>query len=413
MKYFATGVLLLSIAVLSLKTAAQDSIKVEAKPKMEEKSIEEKPKKWYESISIRGYVQARYNRLLETNPDLKCEQCDRSWGENGGFFMRRMRIIFYGQISKRVYFYIQPDFASSASTTSLHFAQLRDAYFDIGLDNDNEFRLRIGQSKVPYGFENMQSSQNRLPLDRNDALNSAVSNERDIGVFFYWAPKKIRETFSMLVRDGYKGSGDYGVFALGAYNGQTANKPELNNELHIVSRLSYPFQIGNQIIEPGIQGYAGKWVMASDQLTTDVEVNSKREYDDQRFAGTFVLYPKPFGIQAEYTVGKGPEFNPQSDSIETQKLHGGYVTLNYMIKFKNQVLFPFVRGQYYDGGKKHERDARSYTVKEFEVGLEWQPHKTFEFVAMYTISDRRFEDFALQSNKQDGSLLRLQAQINF
>jgi hypothetical protein len=78
-----------------------------------------------------------------------------------------------------------------------------------------EFRLRVGQSKVPFGFENLQSSQNRLTLDRNDALNSAVANERDLGAFFYWAPSKIRERFAMLVKDGYKGSGDYGVFAFG------------------------------------------------------------------------------------------------------------------------------------------------------------------------------------------------------
>ena len=127
----------------------------------------------------------RYNRLLETNPKLKCEQCDRSWGENGGLFLRRVRIILFGQISERVYFYIQPDFASSASTNSLHFGQLRDAYFDIGLERRNEFRVRLGQSKVPFGFENMQSSQNRLPLDRADGLNSALSNERDLGAFFY------------------------------------------------------------------------------------------------------------------------------------------------------------------------------------------------------------------------------------
>jgi hypothetical protein len=73
--------------------------------------------------------------------------------------------------------------------------------------------VRVGQSKVPFGFENLQSSQNRLTLDRNDALNSAVANERDLGAFFYWAPSKIRERFAMLVKDGYKGSGDYGVFA--------------------------------------------------------------------------------------------------------------------------------------------------------------------------------------------------------
>ena len=107
-----------------------------------------KDSKWYDKIAIRGYLQARYNRLLETNPDLKCEQCDRSMGENGGFLIRRMRIIFSGQISKRVYFYIQPDFASSAGTTG-NIAQLRDAYMDLGLDANNEFRIRIGQSKVP------------------------------------------------------------------------------------------------------------------------------------------------------------------------------------------------------------------------------------------------------------------------
>ena len=85
-----------------------------------------KAKAWYENVQIRGYVQARYNRLFETNPELKCEQCDRSWGDNGAFFIRRARIIFFGQISPRVYFYIQPDFASSAGTTG-HVAQLRDA----------------------------------------------------------------------------------------------------------------------------------------------------------------------------------------------------------------------------------------------------------------------------------------------
>jgi hypothetical protein len=44
---------------------------------------------------------------------------------------------------------------------------------------------------------------------------------KDLGAFF-WAPSKIRERFAMLVKDGYKGSGDYGVFAFGVYNGQTS-----------------------------------------------------------------------------------------------------------------------------------------------------------------------------------------------
>lgn len=374
---------------------------------------EEAPKKkeWYESFSVRGYVQARYNGLLQTNPDLECEQCDRSWGGDSEFFLRRIRLIFFGQLSKQVYFYIQPDFASSASSTELHFGQLRDAYFDIGLDSDNEFRLRIGQSKVPYGFENMQSSQNRLPLDRSDPLNSALRNERDLGVFFYWAPKETRQLFSTLSREGLKPSGDYGVFGLGVYNGQTANRPELNDNKHYVVRLSYPITIGNQIIEPGVQAYTGSYVLH--KYTEGVKVAPDAEYLDQRVAATFVLYPKPFGIQAEYNVGRGPEYNKATHEVELQDLHGGYATLSYFARVGSQLIIPFTRLQYYNGGKKHELDARSYRMRELEIGVEWQPSKNFEFVSMYTFSRRRFEDALLRDNFQAGSLLRFQAQINF
>lgn len=369
--------------------------------------------KWYDKISLRGYAQVRYNRLLESNPRLRNEQGDRSWGDNGGIFLRRMRLIFSGQVSKKVYFYVQPDFASSASSTQLHFGQLRDAYFDLGLDAKNEFRFRVGQSKIPFGFENLQSSQNRLPLDRADGLNSAFANERDLGVMFYYAPEKIRKRFASLVSDGLKGSGDYGVLGLGIFNGQTANKPELNNGQHVVGRLTYPFEVGKQIIEPSIQAYKGTFVIPTDQTSPGTIVRPGRGYDDERIAASFVMYPKPFGIQAEYNWGKGPEFNPATDTIESRSLRGGYVTFSYLTKLGKHTLIPFTRFHNYDGGKKHELDARSYRVREAEVGVEWQPTKNFELVAQYTISSRRFEDFVRQNNEEKGRLLRLQAQMNF
>ena len=368
-------------------------------------------KKWFESINIRGYAQVRYNGLLQTNEDLECEQCDKSWGGENGFFFRRVRLIIYGQVNPRVYFYIQPDFASAPVSTNLNFAQLRDAYFDVGIDKENQFRFRIGQSKVPFGFENLQSSQNRLPLDRADAMNSAVSNERDLGVFFYYAPKKIRQRYSSLVSEGLKGSGDYGVFGLGIYNGQTANKPELNTNRHVVARISYPFAIKNQIIEPGIQAYKGVYTLST--LSSGVKSNIDKSYLDERIGATFVLYPKPFGILAEYNVGRGPEFDKLSDSITNQRLSGGFITASYKIDFKSQILIPFVRYQKYDGGKKHELDARSYKVEELEIGAEWQPNKNFELVVMYTMSSRRFEDYVKQNNYQRGNLIRIQAQVNF
>jgi hypothetical protein len=374
-------------------------------------SKKELKKNWYELINIRGYTQIRYNKLLETNPDLGCEQCDRSWGGDNSFFVRRGRIIFSGNVHDKVFIYIQPDFASAAGTTNMVF-QIRDAYFDLSLDDKKEYRFRIGQSKVPYGFENMQSSQNRIALDRNDALNSAVSNERDLGVFFYWAPENKRNLFSTLVSEGLKGSGDYGVFGLGIYNGQTANRNEANNNQHIVARITYPFELkNNQIIEASVQAYKGKYVV--NNRTTGVVTLPNAEYDDDRIAGTVVLYPKPFGFQAEYNVGTGPEFNKITKTIEQKSLRGGYMQAMYNLKIAKHTFFPFVKYQVYQGGKKHELDARSYDVKDLEIGIEWQPFKNFELVANYTISDRRYEDAVLLDNSQTGSLLRLQAQFNF
>jgi phosphate-selective porin len=399
-------ILLLSLAFSNI-TFAQisktDSVKVVKKEPVS-------PKKWYDKISLRGYAQVRYNRLLETNSKLKCEQCDRSWGENGGFFIRRGRLVFSGDVSDRLHFYIQPDFASNVSGTFQHTLQIRDAYFDLALDDKKEYRLRFGQSKVPFGFENMQSSQNRLALDRADATNSPVANERDLGVFFYYAPTEIRERFAYLVKSGLKGSGDYGLFALGAYNGQNANKTEANNQPHIVSRITYPFKAkSGQIIETSLQAYTGKYVI--EKNAKNKETNA--QFIDRRIAGTLVVYPQPFGFQGEYNIGKGPEFNPTTMKTEVKNLSGGYAQLMYRKKVGENHITPFVKYQYYKGGKKHEIDARKYLVNDLEIGAEWQLKDYFELTANYTISDRTFEDAALPINHQKGNLLRLQAQFNF
>jgi hypothetical protein len=364
---------------------------------------------WSDNIQVRGYVQLRYNRLLETNPDLICEQCDRSWGGDGGFSLRRVRVIFFGQVSKRVYFYIQPDFASVVGS-SQNVGQLRDAYFDVGLNADNTWRVRMGQSKVPFGYENMQSSQNRLPLDRADALNSAFTNERDMGVFIYWAPTRARERYSMLVRSGLKGSGDYGVLALGAFNGQGPNRADLNREVHTVARLSYPFLLGKrQIIEPGVMAYTGRYVVSQ----VSKGVSTQPAYDDQRLGVTLNIAPQPIGLLAEYNWGTGPQYDAATRSVQQRDLHGGYATLTARLPWRDMWVLPYVRGQYYAGGKKHELDARLHEVRELELGVEWQPFPTFELVVAHVWSSRRFEDDTQPTNLQEGSLLRLHGQLNF
>jgi hypothetical protein len=376
---------------------------------------------WYDRISLRGYAQIRYNGLFSTNDKVSCEQCDKSWGTtstapdakaNNGLFIRRARLVFSGQVHPNIFFYFQPDFASSPSSGINNFVQIRDLYFDLSFDKKREYRVRVGQSKIPYGFENMQSSSQRLTLDRADAINSSILNERDLGIFFYWAPAEIRKRFEMLVRDGYKGSGDFGVFAFGVYNGQIANKLDGNRDLNVVARVTYPFVIGSQIIEPGIQAYTGKWAFTG-EVSPGVTVNDPQYVKDQRVGATFVLYPRPFGIQTEYNIGTGPRYNTLTNTIDQTDLNGGYVLLNYKWDIKKQHIYPFAKFQYYDGGKKYEKDARSYVVRDFEFGVEWQPIKALELTAEYVVADRTFEDSVLPVNRQQGNVLRMQVQFNF
>jgi phosphate-selective porin len=370
---------------------------------------QERSRAWYERLSLRGYAQVRYNRLLETNNRLTCSQCDRSIGNSGGIFLRRGRLVLSGDVHPRLAVYVQPDYGTDAAG-ALHYLQLRDAYFDLSLDRKKEHRLRIGQSKVPFGFENLQSSQNRLPLDRNDALNSAVPNERDLGVFYYWATTTARARFKVLVDSGLKGTGDYGVFGAGVMNGQTANRPEANNSLHHVVRLTYPWKLpSGQFVETGISGYSGRFVLPS--RTSGVQ--ALPEYSDERVALTFVWYAQPFGLISEYNWGSGPQFDAGTQSIETRALQGGFVQTMYRYRNGGQVIQPFARYQSYHGGKKLELDARRYEVHEAEAGVEWLPFANFELTAMYTHSNRVTSDAVDTDNRQRGSFLRLQAQFNY
>ena len=400
--------LLSSVAVLATGRAA--AAQRPATPPPPAAVDEREP--WYERLSIRGYAQVRHNGVLRTNPALTCPQCDRALGAGGGLSLRRVRLILSGDLNDRVSIYVQPDFASDVDGT-LHVGQLRDAYFDLALDQGKTFRLRIGQSKIPYGWENMQSSSNRIPLDRSDPINSALPNERDVAAIAYWAPARIRQRFRTLVDAGLKGSGDYGVVGVGVFNGQGTNRPDANDGLHTVARASYPFELPNgQFVEVGVQGYRGRYVLPSSLRSAGVEAPG--DFPDARAAATFVLYPQPFGLQAEWNVGRGPEADPAGRTVRARPLDGGYVMTMLRLRTGTAgLVIPFVRAQRYDGGKKFERDARRYQVRDVEAGVEWLPIPAFELTAMYHVADRRYEDVATPGNHQRGRMLRVQVQFNY
>ncbi len=403
--------------------------------KKEDKKEEKKEKKWFEKYTIRGYTQVRSNQeLFEDEPSAPAQLVgDRSVSEDHSFFIRRARLILQGDMNDHAALYFQPDFAitTPGSPDQTHFVQIRDLYTDLFLDSDREYRFRVGQSKFPYGWENMQSSSNRVPLDRADSLNSAARNERDLGVFFYWTPKSAQDFFKDVIDEGLKGSGNYGVFALGAYNGQGGSFLETNDNMHVISRLTYPmhFQSG-QRAEAAVQGYIGEYTVLSSGIRPlgvgngsfrpagTLETGNPQGWNDRRIATTWVWYPQPFGFQTEWTVGRGPSLNAAQTAIEDRALYGGYAM--FLLKHENCYgkWYPFVRWSYYRGGYKSERNAPYTEIDEWEFGNEWQIHPAAELTLSYLITDRTNTLASTPSGTApyqqfDGHILRAQFQFNY
>lgn len=361
------------------------------------------------AVNIRGYLQIRNTTMLggdDVGVNLFSDRSvgnDRSLGDQDkNFLIRRARVILFGDIGERLYYYIQPDFASSTGDTG-NIAQLRDAYGDLKLTKDNVHRIRVGQSKVPYGFENLQSSQNRLALDRADALNSAVKDERDLGAFYYYTPLETQALFKEIGKLGLKHSGDYGQFGFGAYNGQGANQRERNDNYHMVARYTHPWKTeSGQIYEAGIQAYTGDYVPVSTATyrrrnpTTGVlettaaapTLANSNGIKDERVGISFMMYPQPFGIQGEWNWGKTPGLDIAANEIQEKSLNGGYVQAmykidNFQVLDTNGTLIPFVKWQYFDGYNKAESNAAQNKVNDWEIGAEWQIAPEVELVAYY------------------------------
>jgi hypothetical protein len=222
-----------------------------------------------------------------------------------------------------------------------------------------------------------------------------------------WANKTARERFRDLNRLGLKGSGDYGVITVGGYNGQGLNRYDSNRNLHTALRLAYPFQLeSGQYFELGLSGYQGKFVPGNSSA------KNAAQYTDRRAAANFVWYPQPFGMEAEWTYGEGPESVIDYDSegrgkfrnwstassntspyrqgiMTTENLHGGYVMFNYKADTDYGTIIPFTRWSYFDGARKFVANSPSQNVNEIDFGIEYQPWPCFEIALVYTRAFQR------------------------
>lgn len=389
----------------------------------------EKPKNgdhWYDRLKLRGYTQMRYNAFIDGDDTAPSGRSrlrsvhDSSINQNGGFSLRRARLILQGDLSHHVSLYFQSDFASAVNAQSNgerreYYVQLRDAYADVFLTGDHALKVRLGQSKVPFGWENLQSSSNRLTLDRSDAINSAVPSERDLGVVLFYTPTRVQRIWDRLVKAKQKTFGNYGAFALAAYNGQGVNRTEQNKGLATYAMATWPFELDGlggafrgQVLEVGGTAMLNK--IRPELRTGGV---SDADFTDNHFGVHAILYPQPFGLQAEWTKGRGPQYNDALRAIRVTDANGGYVQAMYDVgDIGLGRLMPYGRWQHYRGGWKASTNSPRLETDEIEVGVEWQIFDALELTLAYANMKRREAD-ERRSGRAEGNLIRTQVQWNY
>ena len=376
--------------------------------------------RWYERIRVNGYSQFRYN--LKPTSSLFDLPLNDSFGDQNGneFYVRRLRLVFQGQVSERVAFFMQ--FALEGGQQQLDNREMIDNYFDYYITKDRVHRFRVGLHRVPNAFDTYRSSTNRQELDRHESIQSGAPGERDLGVAYYWSPKVAQARFAQLAAY-HNGPGDYGVFGIMVYNGQSRNRLELNQDKHVGLRLAYPFELPNgRLLETGVMAYRGIFSVQGAGSPTSTgaarcvhALNAEGGCDvlDERVTAYFWTPPQPWGILGEFTVGRGPQRNPANNFVEEQSLHGGYIQGYYTWRYSDVgMLTPYVRwGEYY-GGFKSLNGAPNGQSRTWNIGLVWEPDTHFRFVTDWVIKDGA--NSTLVVNRQqadfDDSQLRFQAQ---
>nr|MBA3754274.1 hypothetical protein [Nitrospira sp.] len=129
--------------------------------RLTEKQFVSSPR-WFERINVYGYTQFRYT--TKSNQKLDIPQGESfSTNNSKDFFYRRIRMVFQGQMSERLAFFLQA--AYEGDGFRLQNLEFVDAYADYYLTLNKEHRIRAGLHRVPNSFDTYRSSTNRQELD--------------------------------------------------------------------------------------------------------------------------------------------------------------------------------------------------------------------------------------------------------
>lgn len=231
----------------------------------------EKESKGLESLSktIEELIKSNKKTKLGGYFQIIYEDDEKNNGKNP-VKLQRARIAVSGDLTDKIHFKIQPDFAPLSVGKDV---SLKDFYIDLKYVPNG--LIKFGQFKIPFGYELLLSSSKRYTINKMAYVKECFPSDRDFGVgIFGDFPGSLRNYIS---------------YALVAVNG-TGRGVENNGSKDIATRLE--FNPIPKILKIGITGYTG------------IRSDSKGNQSSFTY-GTFIQFDKKsYDLIAEYVGGK-------------------------------------------------------------------------------------------------------------
>jgi hypothetical protein len=280
-----------------------------------------------EKVKISGYVQSQYTNDQPATPQ-------------DNFMVRRARLKLTANISEMASAVLEVGADKSVTyndtkgkSQELKLAELKEAYIDLGRANDN-WRFRLGQSKVPFMYDILQSSSVRLTPE-STALSAALfPGEYDTGAWL-----QLKNVLGDSIPDTQ--------LEIGAMNGTGPGKNDVNNNKDLVARLR--FNLGNAPVDSDYEANSAYLGYQTGQIL-DSGVTT-----DKRFLGGGASYiTGPFWFRGEAVGGE----------LKGKDVGGWYGQAAYFIP--NTLDTAFVRYENYD----EDQDISNNNYKSTTVGYE-------------------------------------------
>ena len=238
--------------------------------------------------SVGGYLQTQFSVPFDTS--------DNNRRDDSVFFIRRARLRVKGELIEKVGYTVMVDGATPSNL-------LRDAFISLGFVRHHE--IRVGQQKVQFGYENVESSPRLYIINRSFAsdLLARALDSRDVGI-------------------GVLGSWDLDGPAGLEYGLTLVNGSGPNLVRDETSRKNFWGRVGGKLeTEGGLKLWAGVSYATGDQFSRGATPDPADDFvfDFQRFGADVRAEGHWFFAAAEWLAGE--------DELEssTRDASGGYI----------------------------------------------------------------------------------------